>query len=104
VVDDPPAYGWHDDEIESDMWFGLLRHFASVKDLYLSEGLALRVLQAMQELVKENTSQVLPALQNIFVEGHHLSEGVHAAVRPFIAVRQIPVTVHRWDRRQEHDA
>jgi len=103
VVDDPPPDGWHDDDIESDMWFGLLQLFTSVKDLCLSGGLALRVLQAMQELIGKNTTEVLPALQNIFVEGYHLSEAVHAAIGSFIAVRQIPVTVHHWDRRQEHD-
>jgi hypothetical protein len=103
VVDDPPPYGWHDDDIESDVWFGLLQLFTSTKDLYLSEGLALRVLQAIEELIGRTNIEVLPALQNIFVEGHHLSEAVHAAIRPFITMRQIPVTVHRWDRRQESD-
>jgi hypothetical protein len=102
VIDDPPPFVW-DDDIEGGMWFGLLQHFTSVKDLYLSEGAALRVLQAMQDLIGRN-AEWLPALQNVFVEGHHLSDAVYAAIRPFIAVRQIhgrPVVVHSWNRGQE---
>jgi hypothetical protein len=44
----------------------------------------------MQELIRETTTQVLPAPQHIFVEGHHLSEAAYALIRLFIAVRQIP--------------
>ena len=52
VVDDPRPFEW-DDDIESDVWFGLLQHFTSVKDLCLPEGLALLVLRAFQELIEK---------------------------------------------------
>ena len=106
VVDPPLPRGWYNHwyYIGNNIWLELLQPFTAVKDLYLSKGLALRVLCAMQELIEENATQGLPALRNIFVEGHDLSGAVHAAIGPFIAVRQNSghhVTVCSWDRRQE---
>ena len=108
VVGHPPPRGWNNVYVETDiyLWFGILELFTEVKDLYLSEGLALRVLRAVQGLIDEDATQALPALRNIFVEGHDLSDPVYAAIGPFIAVRQNSghrITVRHWDRREEND-
>lgn len=95
----PPGH-WHDD-MENIQWLELLQSFTAVKDLYLSEGLALRVAQAIRDLVGEKETEMLPALQNIFVQGRQLSGAVQEAVEPFINTRQVSgatVTVHHWRR------
>jgi len=87
---------WHDD-MEDTQWLELLQPFTAVKDLYLCEGLALRVVQALQDLTGERATEMLPALQSIFMGG--LSEAVQTAIGPFIASRQLsghPVAVHSW--------
>jgi hypothetical protein len=96
---------WQDDAEEEDeeegahvQWQELFRPFTSVRNLYLSEGVAQRVVPALQELVVEN---VFPALQNLFLEGLQPSGPVEEAIRPFVAARRLsgrPVIVHRWER------
>ena len=62
----PPR--WYDD-MENIQWLELLQPFTLVKDLYLSKTLGPRVLHALDELTREGVTEVLPALQNIFVDG-----------------------------------
>ena len=60
---DPP---WEYDE--NALWSELLLAFTAVKDLYLSKELAPDIAAALQELVGARVIEVLPSLQNIFVE------------------------------------
>jgi hypothetical protein len=95
----PPGH-WHDD-MENTQWQELLQSFAAVKDLYLSEELGLRVAQALRDLVGEKETELLPALQNIFVQGRQLSVAVQETIKPFIDTRQVSgalVAVHHWKR------
>jgi len=97
----PPDYRPGSEETVNAQWVALLDLFTAVKDLYLCEELALRVVQVMQEFVWEDSVESLPALQNIFVEGRQLSGAVGAAIDAFIAVRQNSgqlVAVHSWNR------
>jgi hypothetical protein len=71
------------DNIENALWLELLHTFTSVKNLYLSEYLARRIVPALQELVGERATEVLPNLQNIFLTGF-AQEGIQQVV----AVRQ----------------
>jgi hypothetical protein len=92
----PDVGQWHDD-MEDTQWLEFLQPFTAVKDLYLCEGLALRVVHALQDLTGEGATEMLPALQSIFIEGHQLSEAIQTAIGPFIASRQLsshPVAVH----------
>jgi hypothetical protein len=57
------------DNIENAMWLELLHPFIAVKNLYLSEEIARRIVPALQELVGGRTTEVLPTLRNIFLEG-----------------------------------
>ena len=61
----PPA--WQDD-IENSQWMEFLQPFIAVKDLYLSKQVALCVAPFLQEISRETTPEVLPALQNLFLE------------------------------------
>jgi len=87
------------DDMENTQWIELLRPFIAVKDLYLSEGLAQLVAQALALRESVGESDVLPALQNIFFEGLKPStrRPFREAIRPFIATRDSsgrPVTEH----------
>jgi hypothetical protein len=89
---------WEDDAEEDIQWQELFHPFTSVRNLYLSEGVAQRVVPALQELVVEN---VFPALQNLFLEGPQPSGPVEEAIQQFVAARRLsgrPVIVHRWER------
>ena len=55
--------------IENDQWLELLRPFSVVKNIHLSEESAPRIADALQELIGSRITEVLPGLQNIFVEG-----------------------------------
>jgi len=92
--------GWQDDA-GSIQWFELLNAFPSVKDLELSANLAQFVAPALGELTEEGTTEVLPALQNIFIEGLQSSESVQESIGKFVSTRQLsgrPVNVHHRER------
>ena len=85
--------------IENGLWLKLLQPFTAVKNLYLSEEFAIRIAPALQELVGERTTEVLPAMQNIFVEGLESSGPVQEGIRQLVAARQVasrPIAVSRW--------
>jgi hypothetical protein len=89
---------WKDD-IENGLWLQLLHPFTAVKNLYLSEEIALRIGPALQELAEGRTTEVLPALQNIFLEGLESSGPVQEGIGKFVAARQVtslPVVVSSW--------
>ena len=89
------------DKIENVQWLELLCPFITVKNLYLSEKFAPRIVSALQELVGDRARQVLPALQNLFLEGTQPSGPVQESIAKFISTRQLsghPVTVSLWER------
>jgi hypothetical protein len=92
---------WHDN-IENILWLELLHPFTAVKNIYLSEEFAPRIVSALQELVGGSTTEVLPTLQNIFLERLQPSGPVQEGIRKFVASRQVtshPIAVFFWDRR-----
>ena len=94
---------WQDD-IECSQWLELLRAFTAVKDLYLSQEFAPRIAPALQELVEGRATEVLPALQNLFLEEPQQSGPVKEAVGQFVAARQLsghPISVFPWDRKND---
>jgi len=76
-------------EMENAQWLEILRPFTSVKNLYLSDRLALYVARALQGLSGESVTEVLPTLQNIFLPGLKRSGAVHKAIGQFVAARQL---------------
>ena len=96
--------GWRpewQDNIENTLWLELLLPFTSVKNFYISEEFARRIVPALQELVEDRRLEVLPALENIFLEGFEASGPVEKGIGPFVSMRQVighPVAVTRWDR------
>jgi hypothetical protein len=87
--------------IENTEWLELFLPFTAVKNLYLSEQFAPRIAPALQDLAGGKTTEVLPTLQNIFLEGFQPSEPVHEGIAQFISARQLtnrPVVISVWDR------
>ena len=87
------------DNIENGLWLELLRPFTAVKNLYLSEEFATRIAPALQELLGHRTTDVLPALQNIFLEGLESLGPAQEGIRQLVAARQVasrPIAVSRW--------
>ena len=88
------------DSIENALWLELLRPFSAVKNLYLSEGVASHIASALQELcVEGRTTEVLPTLQNIFLQGPESSVPVQEGIGQFVDARQVvgySIAVSRW--------
>ena len=92
------------DNIEDTLWLELLRPFPAVKNLYLSEKFASLITPALQELTGGSTAEVLPTLQNIFLEELQPSGTVQASIHQFAATRQVtshPIAVARWDNSKQ---
>jgi len=93
---------YHEDwqgEIEVIQWRELLHPFTSVKDMTLKYEDSVRlVAPALQELAGERATEVLPALQDLFLKTSWRPSGpVKESIEQFIATRQLhghPVTVH----------
>jgi hypothetical protein len=93
---------WDQDIVESRQWLDLLRPFSTLKCLYISEGYLPRIAPALKELIGDRATEVLPALQTLFLEEEEEGEEeepVWVAIRQFIAARQVaghPIAVHSW--------
>ena len=59
---------WKNDIIEKTQWSQLLLPFTAVKNLYLTNEFAPLVGAALQDLIGDKMVEVLPNLENIFVE------------------------------------
>jgi hypothetical protein len=97
-----PRYQWKYD-IGNMQWLEIFHPFTAVKNLYLSEKLAPSIAPSLKELVGGRTMEVLPALENIFLEGLEpsgASGSILEGIEKFVAARQLsdyPITVSRWD-------
>jgi len=90
-----------EDDIDYTEWLELLLPFTAVKNLYLSKQLAPRIAPALQEFTGDRTTEVLPSLENVFLEGFLPSEPVQEGIRQFISARQLtnrPVAISVWER------
>ena len=82
------------DNIEN-IWLEIFHPFANVKNLYISKTFVRCIALALQELVRERVTDVLPTLESLFVE-----ELPPSGLGEFIAVRRLlghPVAISHWD-------
>ena len=73
----------------------------AVENLYICELFAPRIVPTLQVLIEEGITEVLPVLQNIFLEGFQLSEPAEDDTGQFVAAQQLSshtVTVYGWVR------
>jgi hypothetical protein len=96
---------WQDD-VENTLWLDLLRSFVAVKNLYVSVGYVPYIVTALQELVGGRTTEVLPALENVFLEQFRQREPLREGIEKFVAARQLisqHVAVSHWDRNSNQE-
>jgi hypothetical protein len=94
---------WKNDAIENTLWLELLLPFTIVKNIYLSKEFAPDIVAALQELVGGRITEVLPSLQNIFVEGLEPSGPLQENIGQFVAARRAQLSDHLiaisvWDK------
>jgi hypothetical protein len=78
----------------------LLLPFTAVKNLYLSRLFGPRIAGALQDLVGGRITEVLPSLQNIFVQGLEPLGPFQESIGQFVTARQLsghPVAISDWD-------
>ena len=101
ISEEPYWQSYWQDNIETMLWLELLHPFTAVKNLYLSEEVARRIVPALQELDGGRTTEVLPILQNIFLAGLEPLGPVQEGIWRFVSTRQVtghPLAVSHWDR------
>ena len=84
-------------EVGSSQWLELFRLFSAVRILYVSETLEPLVAAALGELTGERTMEVLPALENLSLDGVEQSKSTQDAIDSFIAARRLsdrPIVIH----------
>ena len=89
--------------MESIPWLEILRAFPAVKNIYIIKEFAQSIAIALQELVGERVTDVLPALEGIVFEEQRFEEHqpsksglVNEAIERFVAARHLigrPVVV-----------
>ena len=94
---------WHSD-YEGMHWPGIFDPFTAVKNLYLSKEFVTHIAPVLHLLAEEGVTEVLSALQNIYLEGLGPSEHIQEGIAEFVAARQLaghPITVSLWERDPE---
>jgi hypothetical protein len=87
-------------DIEDMQWLEIFRPLTAVKKLYICEKIAQCIAPALQQLVGESATDVLPVLENLFLEGLQPSDPAQEAIGEFVAARQLlghTVAVSHWD-------
>ena len=88
-IDGNPYYRQHwQGNVDNVLWVRLLHPFTFVKNLYLTEEIAQRIVPALQDLVGVRATEVLPTLENIFLEEGQRSGSVQEGIQQVVAVRQ----------------
>jgi len=85
--------------VVNTLWLEVLRPFTAVKNLYLCKEFVPRIAPALQELIGGRTTEGLPTLENIFLEGFQPLGRLHEGIEMFVAARRLidrPVTVSHW--------
>ena len=91
-------------DVENMLWLRLLHPFSAVKNLYLCKKFVPRIAPALGELVGARTTEVLPALENLFLEGLQTSGPSHVGIEQLVSARRPtghPVAVSCWDKDSE---
>ena len=87
----------------SVQWRGLLRPFSAAKSLYICWEYTSRLALALQELVGERATEVLPTLQTLFLEDSEYGPSLgdsQEAMGQFVAARQLvgqPIAFSLWN-------
>ena len=95
-----------DDNIENGHWLDFLRPFTGVERIYIHSEFTPYIPLALQDLVEEGVTEVLPALRTLFLEEEPSQPDVRDAIEQFVAARRLagcPITVSLWEAWQVTD-
>jgi hypothetical protein len=87
-------------DTESIQWLEAFHPFTAVKNLYIIKEFAQCVAPALQKLVGDRATDMLPSLENIFLEELEPSGPIQEGIGKFVAARQLsgrPITVSLWE-------
>jgi hypothetical protein len=88
-----------EDAIVTTQLLELFRRFTAIQSLHVSKSIVSHVATALQELIGESATEVLPNLRDLFLGGSAIPEAVREAMQQFVTARQLsgqPVAVHHW--------
>jgi hypothetical protein len=87
--------------IDNIQWLEILDPLTALESLYLSKVFAQRIAPALQKLVGGRATEVLPTLQNLYLERLMPWGPIQEGIEKFVAARQLsghPMTVSLWER------
>ncbi|KAH9975589.1 hypothetical protein BJV74DRAFT_888805 [Russula compacta] len=90
---------WQGNGIDPTQWFELFDCFPTMQDLHIHDELRLLIAWALQELMGETATEVLPTLCRLLFKGTLLPGPIREDIQTFISACQHsdhPVEVH-WD-------
>jgi hypothetical protein len=95
-----PAELQGEDDIEPTTQFlQVFRPFTAIWSLRVCRTLVPYIATALQGLIGEMATDVLPNLRNLFLGGVDIFGTVQEVIQPFVTARRLsgqPVAVHRW--------
>jgi len=103
-LDFPSASPPWNDTVVSIQFPELFRLFTATRSLYVPESLGPLIASALQKLIGERATEVLPNLRDIFLEGSAESGSIQEVIQPFVDSRRLsgqPVTIHYLEERQK---
>ena len=81
-------------------WLEILHPFTAVKGLYVSYQFVLHIAVTLQEIVGERVTEVLPALETLFLDDRFPAGPKQEAFGQFVAARRLaghPIAVSQWN-------
>jgi hypothetical protein len=88
----------------STQFLEFFRPFTATRSLYVPESLGPIIASALQELIGERATEVLPNLRDIFLERSAETGSIQEAIQPFVDARRLsgrPVAVHYLEEGQK---
>ncbi|KAI0298251.1 hypothetical protein BC826DRAFT_1184419 [Russula brevipes] len=88
------------DDMESTQFLEIFQSFPAIRSLHVSKTLVPFISRALQELIGESATEVLPNLHDLFLEGFIRFGSIQEDIQPFIEARRLsgqPVAVYHWE-------
>ncbi|KAI0302750.1 hypothetical protein BC826DRAFT_431541 [Russula brevipes] len=93
-------YEYEFNDTVASRFLELFEPFTTIRSLYVSEGLIPVIALALQQLIGERATEVLPNLRDLFIGRPESLELVQEATQPFVTARQFsghPIVIHHWE-------
>jgi hypothetical protein len=95
-----PSLSQEEDGTVSSRFLELFQPFTAIQSFRVSESLIPFIALALQQLVGERATELLPNLRDLFMGRPTLLELVQEAMQPFVNARRLsgqPIVIHHWE-------